>query len=95
MYVWMCGCVDVCCGRCIAGRRSLSTGVFIFSAGFISTARSADGLERKVEVKVKSVCMCVCVCMCVYMRCGRCRAATEAVPTGVCTVSTGFIGQSA
>ena len=52
MYVrvWMCGCVDVCCERCRADGRSLSTGVFIFSAGFISGARSADGLERKSMV---------------------------------------------
>jgi hypothetical protein len=38
------------CGRWRADGRELLLAVRIFSAGFISTARSADGLERKSQL---------------------------------------------
>ena len=38
------------CGRWRAGRRELLLAVRIFSAGFLSGARPADGLERKSKL---------------------------------------------
>ena len=44
-------------------RRKLLVLVRIFSAGFLSGARSAGGLATKrVDIR-----MCMCVCVCVYV----------------------------